>query len=477
MKVKVEFKNVIIAFFLTIESMSAYSLESYPGLTGGGAGSLGGRGGVVIPVTNLNDSGAGSLRACIKDKRPRTCVFTVGGTIVIKSLLEVFSPYLTIAGQTAPGGGILITNKGSVTPTLLGVSTHDVIVQYIRFRNAYNIACSDAAKSECGSTSAIYSGGYNVVLDHNSYSWNQDEGIGIWDATAYRSRVKNITISSNLLAEGLLGHSTGIVVGGDAVKGLVQQMTDIDIHHNLTMNNSHRNPLLMNKSSRIVNNIYYNQDYYTNQVGGGGSYDITGNLYKSGPLNSAYVHEIQGYTADDTNVTPGSPSIYLSGNKGYHQTNPEGDQWVMASKVTGENGSDSKGTPIPSTWRRGTPLNDSKYPINVVPVTNIENSKLPTVGASRRLACDGTWENNRDSVDTRLIDQYNTDSGSSFIPVNEDEVGGFPVILNGTACADTDGDGMFDNYEAINSFDPLLDDQNILDANGVTRIEHFLAGK
>jgi hypothetical protein len=106
------------------------SLAAFSGAQGGGAASLGGRGGAVIEVTNLNDSGAGSLRACMMATGPRTCVFRVAGLFPITSGdLRFSSPFLTVAGQTAPGEVILGgPNTGGA---LFGVSTHDVILRYV----------------------------------------------------------------------------------------------------------------------------------------------------------------------------------------------------------------------------------------------------------------------------------------------------------------------------------------------------------
>jgi len=313
------------------------------------------------------------------------------------------------------------------------------------------------------------------MIDHNSTSWNQDEGIGFWSATATSPVVKNVTVSYNLIAEGLVSHSTGLITGG--ATALAAQMTDIDIHHNLTMDNSHRNPLLKNKSTRIINNIYYNQGYYANQAGGGINVDIIGNLYKAGPLNNQNTHEIQGFSALNTDAADGSPSMYLSGNKGWHQTNPTGDQWLMTRQVGGENGSESSGAAIPSGWKRGTPMANTEFPITVESVANIEASIVPIVGASRRLACDGTWVANRDSVDTRLINQYKTNTGDTSIPVTENDVGGFPVIASGTACTDTDHDGMPDSWEIARGLNPNnAADRNSFSGNGYTNVENYLGG-
>src|SRR5713226_1624322 len=120
-------------------STSTGPLAAFPGAQGGGANSVGGRGGALYEVTNLNDSGTGSLRACVEASGPRTCIFRTGGTITLTSVLTISNPFITIAGQTAPGGGIQITGPGSVTagdPSFY-IRTHDVIMQYIRDRRGY----------------------------------------------------------------------------------------------------------------------------------------------------------------------------------------------------------------------------------------------------------------------------------------------------------------------------------------------------
>jgi hypothetical protein len=88
-----------------IEMTAAAQLPAFPGAEGFGAKTPGGRGGRVIEVTNLNDSGAGSLRAAVEASGPGVVVFRTGGTLTLNSSLTVTNPYLTIAGQTAPGGG------------------------------------------------------------------------------------------------------------------------------------------------------------------------------------------------------------------------------------------------------------------------------------------------------------------------------------------------------------------------------------
>ena len=128
-------RTAIVTLFLAPSVASA--LPAFPGAQGGGASSVGGRGGRVIVVTNLDDSGTGSLRACVLASGPRTCVFRVAGTIQLQSQLYISNPYLTVAGQTAPGGGILLSGKNSVEG-LVTIVANDVIWQYTRLRHGYH---------------------------------------------------------------------------------------------------------------------------------------------------------------------------------------------------------------------------------------------------------------------------------------------------------------------------------------------------
>jgi hypothetical protein len=248
------------------------------------------------------------------------------------------------------------------------------------------------------------------------------------------------------------------------------------MHHNLTMNNNHRNPLLRNKSSRIVNNLWYNHKSYANHVSGGVQADIIGNRYKRGPLNpNAAWHEVGAFIGRGDLSAPGTPSLYLSGNVGWHQTNPAGDQWLMTSALAGENGPDTG--PMPLGWRRTTPLANTTHPIVAEPVANIEESILPIVGASRRLDCNGKWVANRDSVDTRLVSQYKNNTGTSVLHPSEAGYGGYPSIAGGTPCTDADHDGMPDAWETVRGLNPNnAADRNATAASGYTNLEVYING-
>lgn len=445
-----------------LSPITADAISAFPGAQGGGAISKGGRGGRVINVTSLADSGAGTLRECVLAKGPRICVFKKAGDIKLTSAIYITEPYLTVAGQTAPGGGIQISGATS-SQNMIVIAAHDVVWQYTKIRKGYNP--NNVGEWVQGSPIAMFSGSYNMMIDHNSINWNQDEGIGIWSDTSLP--IKNVTLSNNLIAEGLYPHSTGIIVGSDN-SSVAAQMTDIDMYNNLSMNNSHRNPLLTNKSSRIINNIIYNYAYYAIQAGSGVNLDVIGNKFKYGPLNAPTVREVQLY---------GSQSVYLSDNVGFFQPDKNGDQWKMASQVSGQNGTDY-GNGVPAGSRRSTKMADTLYPITVRDVDTIEAIILPKAGASRRLDCYGVWVSNRDAVDARLVNQYQTNTGIKTLPRSHTEVGGFPVIEAGTPCADADNDGMPDVWEearglGVNDASDAIKDRN---GDGFTNIEEYLAG-
>lgn len=454
------------------------ALAAFPGAQGSGAGSAGGRGGRVFIVTSRADAGPGTLRRCVEAEVPRTCVFNVGGIIRLRTPLEPTSPYLTVAGQTAPGGGILLTNApGAAFGALVYIQTHDVTWQYTRLRNTHRAACTDSATSECGGLLQATTGSSRVIVDHNSLTWNQDEALGVWRGS--RGPLHDVTFSMNLIAEGLDSHSTGLLVGGEN-SALSSRVKDIDAHHNLVMNNNHRNPLFKGRSGRVVNNVFYNQGFYVTQVGGGGAVDVVGNLYKVGPLNEDF-HEIQAFSSQGADAYDGNPSLYVRGNTGWNQPDPTANQRPLTRRVDGENGTET--TALPTAWRRADPLPaGTRHPIVVEPATAIgraHGSIVPTVGAAQRLSCSGSWVPARDSVDRRLIRQYNTGHGISALIRHENQVGGLPEIARGRACPDADADGMPDRWEAahgLSSANPRDRNGTPAGGKGYTNLELFLSG-
>ncbi len=145
------------------------AVAAFPGAEGFGAYTPGGRGGRVIDVTNLNDSGVGSLRAAIDAEGPRIVVFRVGGTIELESRLDIQHPYITIAGQTAPGGGILLRNAPGNKQTPIRIKSHDVVLRYLRSRPGPSSEKTDTLDA------LEIKASQNVIIDHSSFSWATDE--------------------------------------------------------------------------------------------------------------------------------------------------------------------------------------------------------------------------------------------------------------------------------------------------------------
>lgn len=460
--------QVLVSALLLTARVLASPVPAFPEATGAGARSIGGRGGKICEVTTLRDSGNGSLRSCVNMIGPRIVVFRVSGRIELASGLIIRNPYITIAGQTAPAGGILLSSTSSVN-NVIDVLGHDVILRYLRIRTGYN------SKAIQAGTPVTVTAGNDIIIDHCSLSWTTDENANVWGRdTADLAQPHNVTYSWNLIAEPLKSHSTSVITGAN--KNLSNTMTNIDLHHNVLANSSHRNPLIKNKTFRFINNIVYNWSYYATQLGGGADVDIIGNLYKTGPLypkRSSRTHEVEVFPAGNGTTPIGRPTIFLAGNIGPHNSNPDKDNWVMVREVSGENGQELG--PLSTEYRRASPLPALPVGIPITPAKDLEKSLLPTVGASHRLDCLGNWVFNQDTVDMRIIKEYYDSRG--IIPTTEEDVGGFPVIAESTPCRDTDHDGMPDAWEDANGLDKNDPADGALSGrDGYSHVERYLNG-
>lgn len=478
-------KKLTLLLALCASPAFGQSLPAFYGAEGGGATSVGGRGGSVCIVNRLaDDNNSGSLRYCVNQSGPRTVVFRVGGTIEVKSEMAIWNPYITIAGQTAPGGGIQLTGKALCGDRgwdeMLRVAVDHVIMRYLRFRKG---ACPEGSGTRrAGPTSVSYSG-KNAIFDHLSLAWAEGTTSGayanIWEGQSKENAPKNITFSNSIFAEplgtnGWTNFGVGTVPNVDWAMG----MTNIDAHNNLLTTFSHRGPSVTLGSSKWVNNIMYNWGWYSGQVGPPSQMDFIGNLWKQGPLGvSDTFPEITVflYNASSCNQYVNvPPSIYVNGNKAhYYAQNPDSDNWALVHQVTCING--GVVGPLSRQYQRTTPLPATPIPITVRHVNTLENHILPIVGASRRLDCMGNWVYNRDAADTRLINWYQTNQG---LRVNhENEVGGIPTIQGDAPCQDTDLDGMPDQWETANGLNPNnAADRNTVHASGYTMLEMYLNG-
>jgi pectate lyase len=314
------------------------------------------------------------------------------------------------------------------------------------------------------------------MIDHVSARWWDNKGFITYTNTS--TPIKNTTLQWSLMYESNAAHPVGPMT--DDGMGLAHLETDQDFHHNLFANIGHRLPLFNTKSLHWVNNIVYNWDYFASQTQGGTESDFIGNIYKAGPLNgSAFAHELEFDTLQSSdspvNDMPGPPSVYVFGNIGPNQSNPSGNQWVMTAPVASEGGSET-GSPIPASWQRSTPLPKQVFPIAADPAQNLNSILLPTVGNSQRLDCMGNWVVKRDSPDARVISEYQAGNSGAFFTV-DDAAHVIPSIDPGTACQDTDHDGMPDAYEIAHGLNPNDPSDAQKDSgNGYTWLERYLNG-
>jgi Abnormal spindle-like microcephaly-assoc'd, ASPM-SPD-2-Hydin len=443
---------------------------AFPEAEGSAAGATGGRGGVVIEVTNLNDSGTGSLRSCVEASGPRTCVFRVGGVINVSGDLRIGNPYLTVAGQTAPGGGIKLAGTGGI----MWVNTHDVVIRYLSYdgNSPNNGPAVGSVAFDAGSGNT-----YNVIFDHISGFHVSNKQLIVLANDA--GPVKDVTFQWNMTYQPDANHPVGPMA--DATTWPAAQVTNIDYHHNFFADTSHRLPLFNVKSGRWVNNIVYNWNYYGGLWQGATTPDIIGNKYVAGNMNvgdnDGHPHPLEFTSVQSTDDTSqsmgGAPSVYLQGNIGPQLSDPNGDQTVLTAQVPGE-GMSENGS-VSSGWFRGGPLPSATFPIVADSATGLDAKLIPLVGNSQQLNCDGTWSSRRQAEDAAMIAEYqNRTPGSLWSAPSGYSTA---AVANGTACTESMHDGIPDQWKSkynLNLSDATL--HNKTAPNGYTYLENYLNG-
>lgn len=431
------FITIMLPVLLFCHVETSYSQQlAFPGAEGYGKYTEGGRGGDVYEVTNLNDSGEGSLRAAVEAEGPRTVVFRVAGTIDLESGLSIEHPFITIAGQTAPGDGITI--KGS-----LSIGADEVIIRYIRIR--YD------GEGGQGAAGDAVGGRYNenIILDHLSASWGKDEVLSLYHN-------KNVTIQYSIASEAVGdGESHKFAaIWGDPYS---------TYHHNLIVHNESRNPRFASGAGHVDfrNNLIYNWGYDSvyggeKQQQGNPEFDFTtinmvANYYKPGPA-----------TNDDVKRRIVEPSARGDDDKGswYVADNyVDGYPEVTADNWLGVDGDDF--VRLDEPW--------PAMPINEQTAEEAYETVLDHVGASLP---------KRDSIDERIIEEVRNGTatyGDDGIISSHSEVGGWPVLESAPAPADSDHDGMPDEWETKNGLNPDdASDRNKVADDGYTMLEKYL---
>ncbi|MDT0687404.1 pectate lyase family protein [Autumnicola psychrophila] len=440
-------KGILIAGLISVLSMSSLWSQklAFPGAEGYGAYSKGGRGGKVLYVTNLKDSGPGSLRWAVEQEGPRTVVFGISGTIELKDRLNIENPFITIAGQTAPGEGIAL--KGE---TLL-VAASDVIIRYLRVRLGDG---KHGEGSKQGKDAISISEGENIIIDHCSASWSLDE---VLSSSTRNPTLTNVTVQWCFITEGLNvdGHGFGSLIRGT-------ENAKYSFLHNLYAHNHGRNPRPGNYDSNpynedpegllldFRNNVLYNW--------GGGYAGYNADSKSATRLNYLDNYLIPGVNSEHNGIAyrTGSTynSAYFSGNYYDHQL-PD-NPWSLVDFRDGWTNKEirayKKSKPFPAE-----PVEKEDAQIAYEKVVNSGGAILPK----------------RDIVDKRIADDVRNRKGK--IIKSQEDVGGWPELKSTSAPKDSDQDGMPDDWELKNNLDlNNPEDRNKLAPDGYTMLEKYI---
>ncbi|MCF6283249.1 MAG: hypothetical protein L3J28_13790 [Candidatus Polarisedimenticolaceae bacterium] len=492
---------------LVADNSDSDYLPAFPGAEGFGAKSIGGRGGIVIKVINLDDYGTGSFRAAVEatprhyagslreweslseyetrralgntkirhypagtwknendeqylnrldEEGHRIVVFEVSGIINLESDLNITYPYMTIAGETSPGG-VLVTGRQTT------ITSHDIIMRHMRFRvGSHRIA--DGADPETldsldiwGESWSGYDGAYNIIIDHCSTSWGVDETFTI------SGGVRDTTVQWSIVSEGLshAGHPKGEHSKGLLVGGKYAGPSTVSLHHNYIAHNTARNPLITSAhvgeviydmTVDLVNNVSYNwKGGLSPEVGEVAKTNFNNNYMKQGGNSNSYSFELQHSNRFNTP----RPLIYVYNNIGSTRLSQSDPQWNV--------GVDWHNELLNTAFQQRTP-----WPVPTITTTEMSYSYaleiLQDVGATKPF---------RDSVDERVVADFAAGTGA--IIDNVSYPGDFPVFQNLAVPTDNDNDGMADDWENSLGLDNSVDDSALdHDGDGYTNIEEYL---
>lgn len=436
-----------------VQAQSVVELKAFPEAEGFGKKAKGGRGGKVFEVTNLNDSGTGSLRACAEASGPRTCVFRVSGTIETQDIITIKNPYITIAGQSAPGEGITLKAAPSYSKGSLAIRTHDVIIRHIRFRTGASTSKTSNRRGITVESSSDSNQAHNIILDHVSISWATDDNLTLIDG------VTDFTVQWSIISEGLSNstHSEGEHSKGLAISGKMYQSSaktgNVSVHHNLLAHNNDRNARHAAWGTvDFVNNVIYNWGFSAFEANDGQTNvpaNIIGNYYKRGPSTKSSAYEVN----IDTDEGNGA-RVFVQGNIGPHRTstsnpenaivNPKGHSYLISTRL-------------------------SAPPITTTSASDAYNAVLANAGARKPSV---------DIVDQRVLQEVK--NGTGRIIDDPSQVGGWPNLSQVTQDGDADNDGMDDPWE-ISQFGntsrgSATNSSSDYDGDGYTDLEEFLNG-
>ncbi len=430
----------ILLMVLVSLPMAAISQQlAFPGAEGAGRLVTGGRGGSVIEVTNLNDSGAGSLRAAVGASGPRTVVFRVSGNITLNSRLSIKNDNITIAGQTAPGDGICLRGYDFI------IDADNVIIRYMRFR------LGDSLSVEADALGANSKSG--IIIDHCSVSWSVDEAASFYDNSEFTFQWCFVTESMKYSVHSKGAHGYGGIWGGMGVS----------FHHNLLAHHDSRLPRFQGSrgestpETEIVdhrNNVIYNWDGNSAYGGESGNHNMVANYYKYGPATDSKRNRI---------VEP-SDNI----GKWYVE-----DNFVFGYPAVTED-----------NWNGGVQNADITAVRAFVPFPFAPVATHEAETSYELVLADAGHSLKRDTIDTRIVNEVRTGTatyggrtgpGTGIID-SQDDVGGWPELLTYDVTVDNDQDGMADDWEVDNGLNPEDPDDRNGDFNGdgYTNLEKYI---
>jgi len=412
----------------TLPPVDTTALRAFPGAEGFGAFTRGGRGGRVIAVTNLNDAGPGSLREALDAKGPRIIIFRVGGVIEAHSSPTIREPFVTVAGQTAPGDGICIrADSRTHADGLVLNQTHDVILRFLRVQTGKGP--QEAYYDDGGDCISVYDS-TNFIIDHCSTHWGTDETLSCTGA------VDLYTVQWSIISEGLNyeKHSMSSILCGSRCTW----------HHNLFAHARSRNPLFAGQTRcDFRNNVIYDWGDTSGQ-GNFTELNYAGNYLRPGPSTTQKPHI---FISADGVALP--TSLYLAGNVMDGEPETNRDNW-LAVKLDRSSG--------------------SREPL---PMQAVHNESAESALA-HVLKNGGAILPKRDAADARVMADVENHTGK--IIASQEEVGGWPTFSSSNAApVDSDNDGIPDEWEArhqLNAKDPA--DAQDLAASGYTWLEEYL---
>ena len=464
-------------------------VPAFPGAEGGGKFSFGGRGGKVFVVTNLNDSGPGSLREACESAGPRIVVFNVAGIIHLEKPIYIEAPYITIDGHTAPGDGICIADNGLLD------NVHDVVIRYLRLRRG-NMDIFNRHGVHFGNPIG------NIIIDHVSASWGQDQNIDTYrhlytptnSDTALKLPAVNVTMQWVISSEALntYNHAFGGDWGG----------RNSGFHHNLFACNTGRNPsVAMTYDFNFVNNVLFNWRHRTIDGGGKESlYNIINNYYKPGP---AVNHGPVAYRILEPSATQAKPDMIPYFGKAY----VAGNVVVGNAKVTADNW--AGGVQFADGGSKDDPtINTNASMLKIVAQVRVDQPfpmPLMTITSAQEaydavLKDAGDTLPHRDAVDTRVVEEVRTgkvwSEGKEFLPpqmkglaknnygmagngiiTDISQVGGYPEY-KGEPIKDLGADGIPLSWKKKFNLDvnDVALAQKDLSGDGYTVMDKYLAG-